>query len=460
MRKYILIVFILFLGIKSFSQNSEKFSSKDYVSALKKVTDVMVNDVTSPVAAARYYGYVTLASNEVMALFQMPEQSFSKSLNGFQKVQVADTLITKSDASLASVYTVYKMAEKLLPSGYKFSTEADSLMRVAIKKGISKEQTERTSQLVQIAITQMTQYIRADNFRKLSSYKKYTPLTGDGHWQPTGPGYMQALEPNWNQIRPFLLDSAQQFKPIAPIAFDTTKTSSFYKQMNEVYIIVNKLTKKQKAIASFWDCNPFALQQIGHVEFGLKKISPGGHWIGITGNACLKKETSLEQTIFIHATVAITLTDAFISCWDGKYKTNRVRPETAINKWIDKKWKPLIQTPPFPEYTSGHSVISTAVATVLTKFFGDNFSFTDTTETEFGLPERKFKSFLQASQEAAVSRLYGGIHFRDAIDNGVLQGEQIGKYIVKKILESNSNNFTFMKERNRHRNQILSHNEM
>nr|WP_315209037.1 vanadium-dependent haloperoxidase [uncultured Flavobacterium sp.] len=460
MKKYIFIAFILFLGTTCFSQNSPKFSSKDYVSALKKVTDVMVNDVTSPVAAARYYAYVTLASNEVMSLFQMPEQSFSKSLNGFPKVQVADTLITKGDASLASVYTVYKMAEKLLPSGYKFSTEGDSLIWVAIKKGISKEQTERTSQLVQIAIAQITPYIRADNFRKLSSFKKYTPLSGDGHWQPTGPGYMQALEPNWNQIRPFLLDSAQQFKPITPIIFDTVKTSSFYKQMDEVYNIVNKLTKKQKAIASFWDCNPFALQQIGHVEFGFKKISPGGHWIGITGNACLKKEISLEQTIFIHTTVAITLTDAFLSCWDGKYKTNRVRPETAINKWIDNRWKPLLQTPPFPEYTSGHSVISTAAATVLTKIFGDNFSFTDTTETEFGLPERKFKSFLQASQEAAISRLYGGIHFRDAIENGVLQGEQIGKYIVIKILESNNRNFTFMKDKKQHNNQIISQDEM
>jgi hypothetical protein len=213
--------------------------------------------------------------------------------------------------------------------------------------------------------------------------------------------------------------------------------------MFEVYTIVNQLTKKEKAIASFWDCNPFTLQQIGHVEFGLKKISPGGHWIGITGIACLKKETTLQQTVFIHTAVALTLSDAFISCWDEKYRSNRIRPETAINKWIDIRWRSLLQTPPFPEYTSGHSVISTAAATILTQILGDNFSFTDKTEIEFGLPERKFKSFLQASQEAAISRLYGGIHYRDAIENGVLQGEQIGKYIGQKILKSNDGSFTF-----------------
>lgn len=443
MRKIYIVLFVIFTGSTSYSQNSAQFSSKEYVSALKKVTDVMVNDVASPVAAARYYAYVTLASNEVTSLFQVPVNSFSKSLRQFEKLRVSDTLIAKSNASFATVFTVFKMAEKLLPSGYKFSAEADSLTHLAIKKGIPKAEVENTSKLVQVAVNQMMQYVKADGFSKLSSYKKYTPLVGEGHWQPTGPGYMQALEPQWYRIRTFLLDSAQQFKPKAPASFDSNKTSSFYQQMVEVYTIVNHLTKKEKAIASFWDCNPFTLQQIGHVEFGLKKISPGGHWIGITGIACLKKETTLPQTVFIHTAVALTLSDAFISCWDEKYRSNRIRPETAIKKWIDIRWQSLLQTPPFPEYTSGHSVISTAAATVLTQILGDDFSFTDKTEVEFGLPERKFKSFLEASHEAAISRLYGGIHYRDAIENGVLQGEQIGTFIGQKILKSKDGNFTF-----------------
>lgn len=436
MNKVGFVLFLLLITGKVFSQQDQTFSSKEYIIALKKVTDVMVNDVTSPVAAGRYYSYVTLTSNEVSSLFDQNSHSLYPAIRSFKKITIPDTLVSKSSQSFATVSAVFKMAEKLLPSGYLLSDKIDSLRQVAIKKGIPKDQVQHSEELVNLVVKQMIEFVKTDGFSKLSSYKKYSPVVGEGHWEPTGPGYMQALEPNWNTIRPFLLESSSQFKPKEPAAFDLALTSSFYKQMMEVYTVVNSLTKKQRAIASFWDCNPFILNQIGHVEFGLKKISPGGHWMGITGIACLKKQISLSKTVFIHSVVAITLHDAFISCWDEKYRSNRIRPETAIKKYIDKKWKPLLQTPPFPEYTSGHSVISSAVAVVLTQFFGDNFSFEDTTEIEFGLPERKFKSFIQASQEAAVSRLYGGIHYRDAIDNGVLQGQEIGKYVGANLLRN------------------------
>jgi hypothetical protein len=200
--------------------------------------------------------------------------------------------------------------------------------------------------------------------------------------------------------------------------------------LKEVYNIGKNISREQAEIAMFWDCNPFALQQIGHLEFGMKKISPGGHWMGITGIACKKQKLPLTKTAYAHALVSVGIADAFISCWGNKYKYNRVRPVTAIKKLIDRNWSPLLQTPPFPEYTSGHSVISTAASTILTHLFGENFSFTDDTEKEFGLPVRKFNSFAEASKEAAISRLYGGIHFRDAIVNGVKEGEQIGKFVI------------------------------
>jgi len=125
--------------------------------------------------------------------------------------------------------------------------------------------------------------------------------------------------------------------------------------------------------------------------------------------------------------------DAFISCWDEKYRSNLIRPETLINQHIDENWKPILQTPPFPEYVSGHSVVSGAASTVLTDIFGDNFSFMDDTELPFGLPVRGFDSFNKAAEEAAVSRLYGGIHYRAAIDEGLTQGRLVGQWVIENL---------------------------
>ena len=125
--------------------------------------------------------------------------------------------------------------------------------------------------------------------------------------------------------------------------------------------------------------------------------------------------------------------DAFISCWDEKWNTLVVRPETLINQYYDEEWFPLLQTPPFPEYTSGHSVISGAAAVILTDIFGDNFDFVDTTEVAYGLPERSYTSFIHASEEAAISRLYGGIHYMMAIEEGVKQGRAVGNKVIERL---------------------------
>ena len=134
----------------------------------------------------------------------------------------------------------------------------------------------------------------------------------------------------------------------------------------------------------------------------------------------------------IHTLVSIGLMDAFICCWDEKYRSNRIRPETAIRNIIDQSWQPFLQTPPFPEYLSGHSTISASSSTILTHFFGDNFSYTDTIEVSFGLPARRFSSFKHAANEAAISRFYGGIHFMDAVDNGLEVGEKVGRRVIEK----------------------------
>ena len=434
---FIVVVMWMHFG---FGQAKILFTTSDYVRALKQATDVMVNDVTSPVAAARYYGYINLCANETVALFDKQQPHFAGIVKGLNNITVDEDLVKKSDPSLATVLALYKSANRLLPSGYLLLKNIDSLKLVVKKRKLAFEKVSATFELVDEVVKQVLKYASADGFARLSGLRRFTPQTGDEYWQPTAPGFMSAIEPHWNTLRTYILDSCSQFACIPPHKYSSDTSSLFYKDLKEVYQLGKNLSRQQSEIAMFWDCNPFALQQLGHLEFGIKKISPGGHWMGITGIACKKQKLSLSKTAYAHAVVSIGLADAFISCWNDKYKYNRVRPVTAIKKLIDRNWSPLLQTPPFPEYTSGHSVISTTAATILTHILGDKFSFTDNTEVEFGLPPRKFNSFIEASQEAAISRLYGGIHFRDAIENGVKEGEQIGRFIVTHGPDYRTNN--------------------
>jgi hypothetical protein len=435
MKKIIFIILLaLLIGFQSFAGYRKNPGTNEYIAALKKVTDIMVNDVTSPVAAGRYYAYISLTAYEVQSLIN-PANYFSLAghLKEFEKITVDKKLRTSADPALAIILSIFKSGEKLLPSGYLLKKEIDSIAKLYSKNNKRKLLYANTSLLVNDVVNYVVRYAKADGFTKLNNLPRYTPKNGDAFWKPTPPVFMAPVEPHWNTLRTFILDSAQQFKVAFPAAYDTQKTSSYFLQLNEVYNISNTADNEQKAIALFWDCNPFAVQQIGHVEFGIKKISPGGHWIGITGIACKKQRLSLDKTVYVHVLVSMAIADAFIACWDEKYRSNRVRPETAIQRLIDPRWHPLLQTPPFPEYVSGHSVVSAAAAVALTKIFGDNFSYVDDTESEFGLTARKYTSFKQAASEAAISRLYGGIHYRDAIEEGVWQGNMVGEYIIKKL---------------------------
>ena len=281
--------------------------------------------------------------------------------------------------------------------------------------------------------TAILEWASGDLYNQTRTFSKYTIREEDRYWKPTPPDYMDGIEPHWQEIRTMVLDSSNQFPPKDPLPFDLKKGSPFQKQLMEVFEVTNGLTEEEVDIAKFWDCNPYVTHHRGHAMFATKKITPGGHWIGITAIATRQAKSSFDETVNAYANVSIALFDAFISCWDEKWETLVVRPETLINQYYDEEWLPLLQTPPFPEYTSGHSVISRAAAVTLTDLYGDNFKFTDTTELAYGLPERSYDSFIHASEEAAISRLYGGIHYRMAITEGVEQGQQVGAYIVNQI---------------------------
>jgi hypothetical protein len=230
-----------------------------------------------------------------------------------------------------------------------------------------------------------------------------------------------------------VMDSSTQFRPVPPPPFDLKPGSAFYKEVKEVIDTTKVLTDEQKNIARFWDDNAAAVTHKGHMMFANKKPSPGGHWMNITAIACQKTNADIVKSAYAYAMSGITMYEAFISCWDEKYRSEYIRPVTVINESFDKNWQPLLQTPPFPEYTSGHSVVSSSVATVLTKQFGENFAFTDDYELPYIGIQRSFPSFMKASEEACMSRLYGGIHFRSAIENGKDQGRKLGAFILERV---------------------------
>jgi hypothetical protein len=423
----IAMVCILF-GCKKSEQKTE--ISPDVIGQITlQMTDVMVHDVTNPPLSARFFSYVCLAGYEVVAQNDTAFKTMHGVLNDFP--EISKPAVKEYSYQLAAAFAMLETAKKMQPSGALLQKYQDRLADSCKTIGFTEEVIAGSKEYALEISKQILKYAKADKYNRISNFPRYEPSNSPGTWYPTPPGYFPPVEPYFKTIRAFTLDSSSQFRPAAPVAFSESKNSDFYRLMKKNYD--DQKEPEHKVTAAFWDCNPFALENKGHLLVGMKKISPGSHWMGITDIACKQAKTSFSKTLLINTSVAIGLMDGFMACWDEKYRSNRIRPETAIRKFIDPTWKPFLQTPPFPEYLSGHSVISTAAAVILTHYLGENFAYTDSVEERFNLKARKFSSFMAAAQESGMSRFYGGIHFLDAIENGQKQGEEVGKWVVKTL---------------------------
>jgi hypothetical protein len=420
---------IIFLSSCRTSFKEKDFNRDEIGAVIGKMTEIMVHDITNPPLASRFFSYSCLAGYEVIAQNEKRFKKMHKILNEYPALTKSDT-ISNYSVRLAALLAMMETAKKMQPSGKLLEDYEKHFIDSLIQEGADEELIENSLKYAQSVSKAILSYAKKDKYNLISNYPRYTPLKTEGSWYPTPPAYIAAIEPYFNTVRPFILDSCNQYLPQPPITYSNKKDSEFFRLMQDNYNLV--LTTEQKNIAAFWDCNPFAVQDNGHLLVGLKKISPGAHWMGITGIACAEAGKSFEETMLIHTLVSVGLTDAFIACWDEKYRSNRIRPETAIRNLIDAQWQPFLQTPPFPEYLSGHSTISASSATILTHFLGQDFKFIDTIEVSYGLPARSFNSFHSAAKEAAISRFYGGIHFMDAVDRGFEVGEKVGQLVIKK----------------------------
>jgi len=247
--------------------------------------------------------------------------------------------------------------------------------------------------------------------------------SGPGVWVPSPPAFLPYLLPQWGFVVPFAMSSSSQFRPPGPPALDSQHYAADYEEVKQLGAAVGSTrTADQTEIALFW-------------ADGAGTETPPGHWNSIAQSIGAARGTTMEENARLFALLNIAMADAAICSWDAKYTYHFWRPVTAIAFAEPQlNWMSFIATPPFPDYTSGHSTFSAAAATVLPLFF-ETEDLPFTTGSDF-LPGvfRSFATCEDAAEEAALSRIYGGIHFRSASEDGLQAGSSIGQWTATHYL--------------------------
>ncbi len=421
------------ISLLAFSVTETSAQSKEQT--LHDLNTLLVNtvmtDLFTPIVASRVYVYPTVAFYECIRYDDPSLATLSGKLNGLNALP-APPSNKKIDPFIAACISFTHVAQTLVGSEYKFSDWRKNFADSVFAHGDSV-MAQQSILFGRSVADSIIAWSKRDNYLQSRATTRFVYSNAPGAWQPTPLDYAQALEPYWNTIRPMTLKSASQFAPKEKLVYSKSKDSKFYKTMMEVYKIGKNLDTTQKEIALYWDDNPNVSVNIGHLNYFIHKVSPGGHWLLIGQQACKQKNVPVTKAAQVYALTSIALFDAFISCWDEKYRGNLIRPITIINRWIDKNWVPYIQTPPFPEFTSGHSVISNAAAVVLTGLLGENYEFTDEIEMQFGNKSRHFKTFIDAAYESTYSRVYGGIHYPETARISIGQGKEVGNHVLKTL---------------------------
>lgn len=374
-----------------------------------------------PPVAARGFAYIGIAAHEALATGNPALRSLAGQLNGLGPVPARGEGTFDDPCVLhAALQTaVLSLFANTGPTGQRAMQKMTEMMGQTASDGMEPDVVERSVAHGAAVAGHILAWAAGDGgavIENMGFPREYTPGTRPQDWVPTSAIRLQQMPllPDWGRNRPFAVpDMAAMDSPPHP-AYDEAPGSAFHDFAREVYQTATSLTDEQKLIARFWS------------DDAMLTPTPAGHWISIVMQIADRDELPVEVISSTLAKLGVAQADAFISCWSTKFKYNLLRPVTYIKRHIDKAWEPLLITPPFPEYTSGHSCQSGAASTVLTAIFGDNFAFDDATHEDEGLPVRSFPSFAAAAEEAAMSRLYGGIHFRFGNESGLAQGRAIG----------------------------------
>jgi PAP2 superfamily len=381
----------------------------------------------SPPVAARSFAYAGMTVYESTVQGSRSHISLANKINGYKGEGVPQ--IKKGEGYNwdlvvnAAMATFYRNLFKTATSENKASIDALELDVLTQNAKETEEIKDRSISFGKSMGQAIYDYSKTDNQDEAykNNFPDYTIPVFPGAWVPTSAANPKPLQPYWGSVRPFL--SADVEDGIIPphLAYSTDKTSLFYLEAYEVYLYSINQTESQRVIAQYWSDDP-----------GLT-ATPPGHSVSLTLQILAQEKSDLQFAAELLAKIGMAVHDGFVSCWKCKYIFSLMRPVTYINENIDPNWKTLLNTPPFPEHTSGHSVQTAASMTVLESFFGYNYSIVDRTHenrNDINGSPRSFNSFAQIASEAAFSRLYGGIHYRTGIEVGVMQGNAIGRNIA------------------------------
>ena len=379
----------------------------------------------TPPVASRAFAYISIAAFEATASGSTGLHSLQGQLQNMPQIPVRQSG-KRYDESIVMNAALETAVENLFsntgPTGHHALAAFEKKMAGEISLSVPSDIAVRSKAYGQAVAKVILNWAKEDGgavIQTMGFSADYVLTKGPAHWAPTNTVALQQtpLLPNWGKNRSFAMPSGAACALPAPPAYSEDKTSEFYKQALEVAEIKKTLSPEQKAIAKFWS------------DDAMLTVTPPGHWVSIALKILEKENADADKTADVLARLSIAEADAFIGCWYAKFQYDVVRPITYIRRVMDPKWEPLLNTPPFPEYPSGHSTQSAAAADVLTQIYGENFSFTDETGAKDGLKPRDFASFKAAAAEAGISRLYGGIHYRSAVENGLEQGRCIAAYV-------------------------------
>jgi PAP2 superfamily len=379
----------------------------------------------SPPVASRAFGYLGVALFEASVAGSKKLQSLEGQLNGLRGVPRLEANL-EYDAAIIVHGSLSSAVAALFgntgPTGQRALEFVRKRLEAEVSKGVAPDVAQRSLEFGRRVGATVLAWAETDGGSRIENLGfplTYPKASKDADWIPTATlGLQQTpLLPKWGDNRPLAMRTGNDCPLNAPLEYSTDQNSAFYKEALEVYTVSRNLTEEQREIAQFW------------ADDAMLSPTPPGHWVSIFLQIAQDRNFDLETLAEGLARVGIATADAFIGCWHTKYQFNLLRPVTYIRRTIDPQWTSFMITPPFPEYPSGHSTQSGAAATVLTAFLGENFAFSDRTHEDDGLEARAFKSFWDAAREAGLSRLYGGIHYRTAIERGLEQGRCVGEKV-------------------------------